>query len=457
MDPVLLARIQFAFTVSFHFIFPPLTIGLAWIIFYFMNRYRRTGDPAYAVQARFWIKPFAISFVVGVATGITMEFQSGTNWAEFARFAGPMFGAPLAGEGILAFFLESTFMGVLLFGWGRLSDRVLWLASLLVAVGATLSGFMIIVVNSWMQTPAGFEIDPVTGRAVMTDLWAAVFNPSTLPRFLHTIDGALVTGSFFVMGVSAWYLCKGRFEEFGRQSLKVALVFALVSSALQVQLGHYHGHQVWKTQPAKMAAYEGLFESEKNPTLMVFGIIDREERKVHFPIGIPNFMSIFLDFNPETVIQGLNEFPEEDWPPLPLTFYPFHLMTLLGFYFVGLTGLGLLLLWRGMLFSSRWFLTLAYLSIPLPFIANELGWMAAEVGRQPWVVYGVEGMRTSLVSSPSVSAGEILVSLVMFVVVYSLMLALWLFLIRKTVRQGPQLAGGQPAVRVEGTEAEVVR
>lgn len=441
MVPALLARIQFAFTVSFHFIFPPLTIGLAWIIFYFMNRYRRTGDPACAVQARFWIKPFAISFVVGVATGITMEFQSGTNWAEFARFAGPMFGAPLAGEGILAFFLESTFMGVLLFGWGRLSDRVLWLASLLVAVGATLSGFMIIVVNSWMQTPAGFEIDPVTGRAVMTDLWAAVFNPSTLPRFLHTIDGAIVTGSFFVMGVSAWYLCKGRFEEFARQSLKVALVFALVSSVLQIQLGHYHGHQVWRTQPAKMAAYEGLFESERNPTLMVFGIIDRKERKVHFPIGIPNFMSIFLDFNPDTVIQGLNEFPEEDWPPLPLTFYPFHLMTLLGFYFVGLAGLGVLLLWRGRLFDSRWLLKLAYLSIPLPFIANELGWMAAEVGRQPWVVYGVEAMRTARAVSPVVSAGEILASLMMFVILYAMMFALWVFLIAKAVRKGPEVTG----------------
>jgi cytochrome d ubiquinol oxidase subunit I len=292
-----------------------------------------------------------------------------------------------------------------------------------------------------MQTPAGFEIDSVTGRAVMTDLWAAVFNPSTLPRFLHTIDGALVTGSFFVMGISAWYLCKGRFEEFARQSLKVALVFALVSSVLQVQLGHYHGHQVWKTQPAKMAAFEGLFESEKNPMLMVLGIIDREERKVHFPIGIPNFMSIFLDFNPETVIQGLNEFPEEDWPPLPLTFYPFHLMTLLGFYFAGLTGLGLLLLWRGMLFSSRWFLTLAYLSIPLPFIANELGWMAAEVGRQPWVVYGVEAMRTARAVSPVVSAGEILASLIMFVILYAMMFALWVLLIAKAVRKGPEVTG----------------
>jgi cytochrome d ubiquinol oxidase subunit I len=449
MDPVLLARIQFAFTISFHFIFPPLTIGVAWIIFYFMNRYRRTGDPAYAVQARFWIKLFAISFVVGVATGITMEFQSGTNWAEFARFVGPIAGGPLAAEGVLAFFLESTFMGVLLFGWGRLSERVLWLASLLVAAGATLSGFTIIVVNSWMQTPAGFEIDPVTGRAVLTDVWAAVFNPSTLPRFLHTIDAAIITGSFFVMGISAWYLCKGRFEGFARQSLRVALVFAVVATFVQIQLGHYHGHQVWKTQPVKMAAFEGLFETERNPTLMVFGIIDREEKKVHFPIGIPNFMSIFLDLNPDTVIQGLNEFPEENWPPLPLTFYPFHLMTLLGFYFAGITALGVFLLWRGMLFSSRWFLTILYLSIPLPLVANELGWVAAEVGRQPWVVFGVEAMRTAKVASPSVSAGEILASLFMFAILYALMFALWLFLLGKAIGKGPEPAGGQPASGAE--------
>jgi cytochrome d ubiquinol oxidase subunit I len=423
MDPVLLARIQFALTVGFHFIFPPLTIGVAWIIFYFMNRYRRTGDPAYEAQARFWTKLFAISFVVGVATGITMEFQSGTNWAEFARFVGPMAGAPLAAEGVLAFFLESTFVGVLLFGWGRLSDRVLWLASLLVAAGATMSGFMIIVVNSWMQTPAGFAIDPVTGRAVLTDVWAAVFNPSTLPRFLHTITAAVITGAFFVMGISAWYLCKDRFEGFARQSLKVALMFAVVAAILQIQLGHYHGHQVWKTQPVKMAAFEGL--------------------KVHFPIGIPNFMSIFLDLNPDTVIQGLNEFPEEDWPPLPLTFYPFHLMTLLGFYFAGIGVLGAFLLWRGLLFNSRWFLTILYLSIPLPFLANELGWVAAEVGRQPWVVFGVEAMRTAKVASPSVSAGEILASLIMFAVVYALMFALWLYLLGKAIRKGPEPVGGQ--------------
>jgi cytochrome d ubiquinol oxidase subunit I len=206
-----------------------------------------------------------------------------------------------------------------------------------------------------------------------------------------------------------------------------------------------------------LAAFEGLFDSERNPTLMVFGIIDGEERKVHFPIGIPNFMSIFLDFNPDTVIQGLNEFPEEDWPPLALTFYPFHLMTLLGFYFAGLTALGAFLWWRGMLFSSRWFLRTAYLSIPLPFIANELGWMAAEVGRQPWVVYGVESMRTASVASPVVSAGEILASLIMFVVVYALMFALWLFLIRKAVLKGPDpLEVGSPPVRVVADEAEVV-
>ncbi len=447
MDPVLLARIQFAMTISFHFLFPPLTIGVAWIIFYFMNRYRRTGDPAYAVQARFWTKLFAISFVLGVATGITMEFQSGTNWSEFARFVGPMAGAPLAAEGVLAFFLESTFVGVLLFGWGRLSERVLWLASLLVAAGATLSGFMIIVVNSWMQTPAGFAIDPVTGQAVLTDVWAAVFNPSALPRFFHTITGAIITGSFFVTGVSAWYLCKGRFEDFARQSLKVGLIFAVAASVLQIQMGHYHGIQVWKTQPVKMAAFEGLFESERNPMLMVFGIIDREEEKVHFPIGIPHFMSIFLDLNPDTVIEGLRAFPEEDWPPLPLTFYPFHIMTLLGFYFAGVTALGVLLLWREKLFESRWFLTILYLSIPLPFLANELGWVAAEVGRQPWVVFGVESMRTANAASPSVSAGEILASLTMFALLYSLMFVLWLYLLGKAIRQGPQPLGEQTKSR----------
>ena len=258
------------------------------------------------------------------------------------------------------------------------------------------------------------------------------------------------------MGVSAWYLCKGRFQGFARQSLRVSLVFALLASVVQIQLGHYHGHQVWKTQPAKMAAFEGLFESERNPTLMVFGIIDREEKKVHFPIGIPNFMSIFLDLNPDTVIQGLNEFPEEDWPPLPLTFYPFHLMTLLGFYFAGFSMLGAFLLWRGLLFTSRWFLTLAYLSIPLPFVANELGWMAAEVGRQPWVVYGVESMRTALVASPVVSAGEILASLIMFVIVYALMFVLWLHLIRKAVIKGPDPLEVESPVGVVANEAEVV-
>ncbi|MBN1570241.1 MAG: cytochrome ubiquinol oxidase subunit I [Acidobacteria bacterium] len=437
MDSVLLARIQFAFTVGFHYIFPPLTIGMSWIIFHFMNRYRKTGDEQYAQHARFWTKLFAISFVVGVATGITMEFQSGTNWSEFSRFAGSMFGVALAAEGILAFFMESTFTGVLLFGWGKLSKRVLTLAAFLVAFGATASGLMIIVVNSWMQTPAGFEVDPQTQRAVMTDFWAAFFNPSTMPRFVHTIVGALATGAFFIMGVSAYYLLKGRYMSFAKRSLKVSLLVALVASIAQPLTGHWHGHQVWQTQPIKMAAYEGLFESEANPMLLAFGFIDKEGRTVHLPIGVPNFLSIFLDFNPDTVIQGLNEFPEEDWPPLALTFYPFHLMSLLGFYSIGLTILGIYLLWRRKLHQNRLFLRLALLSIPVPFIANELGWIAAEVGRQPWVVYGLNSMRTALVASPTVSAGEILFSLVMFSLLYLLMFLLWIFLLGRTIRKGP--------------------
>jgi cytochrome d ubiquinol oxidase subunit I len=446
MDSVLLARIQFAFTVGFHYIFPPLTIGMSWVIFHFMNRYRKTGDEQYAHHARFWTKLFAVSFVVGVATGITMEFQSGTNWSEFSRFAGSMIGAPLAAEAIMAFFMESTFMGVLLFGWGRLSKRVLTVSAFLVAFGATASGLLIIAVNSWMQTPAGFEVDPQTQRAVMTSFWAAFFNPSTLPRFVHTIFGALATGSFFIMGISAYYLLKGRFVSFAQRSLKLSLLFALVSSIAQPITGHWHGHQVWQTQPIKLAAYEGLFESESNPTLLAFGFIDKEARTVHLPIGIPGFLSIFLDFDPDTVIQGLNEFPEADWPPLALTFYPFHLMTLLGFYSIGLTVLGIFLLWRKKLFKTRLFLSLAMFSIPVPFIANELGWIAAEVGRQPWIIYGLDSMRTAKTASPAVSSGEILFSLIMFVLLYIVMFFLWIFLLGRIIRKGPfEETAGEPS------------
>ncbi|MBN1947744.1 MAG: cytochrome ubiquinol oxidase subunit I [Bradymonadales bacterium] len=435
MDPVLLARIQFAMTIGFHYLFPPLTIGLAWGIFYFLTRALQSGEEVYQRQARFWFKLFAISFAIGVATGITMEFQFGTNWADYSRFVGDIFGAPLAAEGMFAFFLESTFMGVMLFGWKRFSRRVIWFSSLMVAFGSTLSAFWIIVANSWMQTPAGYEI--VEGRAVLTDFWAALLNPSTLPRFLHTIDSALITGILFVMGISAWHLWKGQHTEFFKRSLHTAVVFGFVISLAQLPLGHYHAVQVANTQPAKLAAFEGLFETQRGAPLLLFGIPDAEAGEVKAAIRLPNMLSFLVHGDLHAEVPGLDTFPRDQWPPVGLSFFPFHLMFLLGMYFIAVTGLGLILLWFKKLHTNRFFLVLAFLTIPLPFLANQLGWWAAEVGRQPWIVYGI--MRTADAVSPRVSAGQILFSILMFSVIYGLLFAVWVFLLRREIRKGPEL------------------
>jgi len=435
MDPVLLARIQFALTIGFHFLFPPLTIGLSWLIFWFMSRYKKTGEQIYADQVKFWIKLFAISFAIGVATGITMEFQFGTNWSKYSKFVGDIFGAPLAAEGIMAFFLESTFMGVLLFGWKRFSTWTLWFASLMVALGSTLSAFWIIVANSWMQTPAGFEL--VNGRAELTDFAAAVFNPSTVERYTHTVTGALITGAFFMLGISAWYLLKGQHVDFAKRSLKLSLIFAFISSVAQLGFGHAHAVQVAKTQPEKLAAFEGLFETQKRAPALLFGIPDEEAGKVHAAIEVPAALSIMIDMDPEYEVMGLNDVPKDERPPLALTFYPFHLMFYLGGWFILFTTIGMVLLLRNKLYENKLFMKGALFTLPLPFITNELGWIAAEVGRQPWVVYKVPEMRTALAVSITVSAEEILASIIMFVVLYTLLGVLWIRLLRKAIRKGP--------------------
>ncbi len=436
MDPVLLARIQFAVTVGFHFIFPPLTIGMGWLIFYFMSRYKKTRDEIFRGIARFWIKVFALTFAVGVATGIVLEFQFGTNWAAYSRFVGDVFGAPLAAEGIFAFFLESTFVGVLIWGWKRFSVKTLWFSSLMVAVGATLSAFWIIVANSWMQTPAGYQV--IAGRAELTDFWAAVFNPSTLPRYLHTIDACLITGAFFMLGISAGYLRRGDHEDFARKSFKTALVAGFIAAVLQLPLGHYHAVQVAGTQPEKLAAFEGLFETRKEAPLLIFGLPDAEEGTVHSAVQVPGLLSFLVAFDTQAEVKGLNDFPRDEWPPLGLTFYSFHLMFILGLYFIGLTALGVFLLWRKKLFGSRFYMTLAFFSLPLPLVANELGWIAAEVGRQPWIVYRL--LKTSDSISVTVPAGQVLASLIMFSAIYLLLGVLWVFLLRREVKKGPEVA-----------------
>ncbi len=434
MDAVMLARIQFAFTVGFHYIFPSVTIGMAWIIVWMLTRHLRTGEEIYRQMARFWTRIFAVTFVVGVATGITLEFQFGTNWADYSRFVGDIFGAPLAAEGILAFFLESSFLGIMLLGEKKVSQRVYWFSGLMVAVGSTLSGFWIIVANSWQQTPAGYHI--VGERAELTDFWAAVFNPSTLPRYIHSINGALTAGAFFIMGLSALFLLRRKHVEFARRSLHLALVVGFVSSLIQVPIGHYHAVQVTETQPAKLAAFEGLWETRTNAPLLLLGIPNGEEERTDFAVGIPGLLSIMAGGSRDTEITGLKEFPVEDRPPLFLTFFPFHMMVGLGFYFIALTAYGLALGWRRKVYENRLFLKLALYSLPLPIIANELGWIAVEVGRQPWIVYNL--MRTRDAISTVVPAWQVLLSLVVFVAVYSLLFIVWIYILKRKIDEGPE-------------------
>lgn len=436
MDAVLLARLQFAMTVGFHYLFPPLTIGLAWLIAWMEWKHYKTGLDLWRRASRFWTKLFAISFAIGVATGITMEFQFGTNWANYSRYVGDIFGAPLAAEGVLAFFLESTFLGVVLFGEKRVSKRFYWFSTLMVAVGSTLSAFWIIVANSWQQTPAGFALE--NGRAVLTDFFAALFNPSTLPRYEHTIVGALITGAFFMMGLSAWLLLKKRHEDVARSSFKLALIAAAVAALAQLGTGHVHAVQVAKTQPAKLAAFEGLWETQANAPLLLFGWPDPQNERTDFMIGLPGALSFGVGFDTATKVQGLKDFAPADRPPILMSFTTFHLMVGLGMFFIGFTLLGLFLLWRGKLFDNTLYLRLAFLAVPLPFIANELGWIAAEVGRQPWIVYGL--LRTQNAASPSVPAEQILISMIGFGLIYALLFGVWIFLLKHKLDAGPEAA-----------------
>ncbi|GAW91197.1 cytochrome ubiquinol oxidase subunit I [Calderihabitans maritimus] len=444
-DAVLLSKIQFAVSVGFHYLFPPLTIGMAWIIFFMQSMYLKTKNEQYDRMAYFWIKIFAISFVIGVASGVVMEFQFGTNWSEYSRFVGDVFGAPLAAEGVFAFFLESVFVGVLIWGKDRVSQKLYWVSSLMVAIGSTLSAFWIIVANSWMQTPAGYHV--VNGRAELTNFFAAVFNPSTVPRYLHVIDGALITGSFFIMGISAYLLLKEREITFAKKSLKIALTVAVVASLLQLPLGHFHAVQVAETQPVKLAAYEGLFDTTAGAPLSLFGIPNAEAETTYLSVNIPKMLSFLVAGDTSATIKGLKEFPREEWPPLGITFQSYHLMVLLGIYFLAITVFGIFLLSRKKLYNNKTFLKVLMYSIPLPFLTNELGWIAAEVGRQPWIVYNV--MKTNEAASIVVPGIQVLLSLVVLSLIYAILFSIWIFLLKRKLHVGvdePVISGKQEEV-----------
>jgi Cytochrome bd-type quinol oxidase, subunit 1 len=437
MDALSLARLQFALTIGFHFLFPPISIGLAWLLVIMEGLGWRKGDEGYVRMGKFFGKLLALTFAVGVATGIVMEFQFGTNWAVYSKFVGDIFGAPLAAEGIFAFFLESGFLGLYLFGRNKVSKAVHWFSILMVAVGATISAFWIIVANSWQQTPAGYVLR--NGRAELTSFYDAVFNPSTVIRFLHTVDAALIAGAFFVAGIAAYLILKGKEVELAKRAMKIAVIFGLITSLLELMpFGHEHARQVARTQPEKFAAIEGLYITQSGAPLVFFAIpvVKPPELKAKIELsGLLSWMA-FGDVNAQ--IKGINEFPPENIPPLWLTFVSFHNMVVLGLYFIGVTLYAYIQLRRKKLFETTWLLKLFVWSIPLPLAACQLGWIVAEVGRQPWIVYGL--LRTSEARSATVTAEEILFSIILFGFVYLLLGSLYIYILVREVNHGPQSA-----------------
>jgi cytochrome d ubiquinol oxidase subunit I len=439
MDALFLSRLQFALTIGFHFLFPPLSIGLAWLLVCMEWKAWRKGDGDWARVSRFFAGILGLTFAVGVATGIVMEFQFGTNWARYSKFVGDVFGAPLAAEVLFAFFMESTFLGIYLFGGNRISSRARWFSVLMVALGATISAFWILAANSWQQTPAGFEVR--NGRAELTSFGEAVFNPSSLRRFFHTIVGCLIAGSFLAGGISAHLLRKGRRDEGLRKTLNLSLVAGLLSSlAALFVTGHFHAQQVARTQPEKFAAMEGLFRGGTRVPAVVFGVPADHPPRLSLEVRAPALLSLMVHHDAEGYVPGMAELEKEGrpLPPFVITFLSFHAMVGLGMFFIGLTSLGVFLMWRRKLEKSGWFLRALVWSIPLPLAACQLGWILAEVGRQPWVVYRV--LRTRDAFSANVSGGEVLFSIVGFGLIYLLLGALYLFILVRKARKGPEEA-----------------
>lgn len=437
MDVEVLARIQFAFTIAFHYIYPPLSIGIGLIMVIMEGLYLKTGKKEYEVLTRFWLKIFAITFGIGVATGIIMEFEFGTNWAVYSKYVGDIFGSALAAEGLFAFGLESTFLGILIFGWNRVSPKVHFVSTVGVFLGSMFSAVWIVVANSWQQTPAGYHIvgQGLAARAEVTDFWAMVFNPSSVDRIIHTWQGAFLAGAFLVLSVHAYYIRKGRYIELSKKAFKIALIVATVVSFSQLISGHSSADGVAKNQPAKLAAMEGHYEKSAPAKLYLVGWVDNKTQKVT-GIGIPGGLSFLVHQDFKAPITGLNAFKPEDRPgQVNAVFQFYHIMISIGMFLIALTFYASFLWWRGKLFETKWLMWIFSFSVLLPQIANQVGWFAAEMGRQPWIVYGL--LRTSQGFSQEVSANQIVFSLVLFTVVYTLLLILFLYSLNKKIKHGP--------------------
>lgn len=438
MDVEILSRIQFAFTIAFHYIYPPLSIGLGVIMVVMEAKYLITKDKFYENMTKFWVRVFALTFALGVATGIVMEFEFGTNWATFSRFVGDVFGSALAAEGIFAFFLESGFLALLVFGWDKVGPKMHFFATLMVSLGSMFSAVWIVVANSWMQTPTGFHIvgEGINARAEILDFWEMVFNPSSVDRVLHVLSGCWLAGAFLVISISAYYLLKDRHIRFAKSSIKTALVVVLFASFFQLFTGHQSAVGVSKNQPAKLAAMEAVFDDQENAPLYLFGWVDEEKQEVKFSIAVPGMLSYLIGWDTKTKVTGLNSFEEKNRPPVNIVFQAYHLMVAIGFTLIVISLLGIFFWIKGTLFNQKWLLWIFVFSVLLPQIANQIGWVTAEVGRQPWIVYGL--LRTSEGLSKSVEAGQVWFSLVLFTIVYAFLFMLFIYLLNEKIKHGPE-------------------
>jgi len=443
---LLLHRIQFGFTITFHYLFPQLTMGLALLIVVLKSIALRNHDERYNQAARFWARIFAINFLLGVVTGIPMEFQFGTNWSQFARATGGVIGQPLAMEGVFSFFLESAFLGLFLFGEKRLSPRAHWAAAFLVFLGSWISGFFIIVTNAWMQHPVAYRILPNGGFEV-TSFWGLLTNPWALIQYAHNMSGAVITGSFAMCAVGTFYVLENRFSESGKIFLRVGVIAGLISCITQIfPTGDIHGRYMAKHQPASVAAMEGLFHTQRGAGIVLMGQPDEDKQAIDNPLLVNNVLSFLIYGTTKAEVQGLDKIPRDQWPePLPLLYYAYHIMAGLGTYFALLMVAAAVLLWRGKLFATRWVLWPLMLSFPLPYIANTAGWMTAEIGRQPWIVYGL--IRTDQGYSKYVSAGNSLFTLLGFMGMYSMLSILFIVLVYRIIATGPEKAA--PALVAE--------
>jgi cytochrome d ubiquinol oxidase subunit I len=434
-------RLHFGFTITYHYIFPQLTMGLALLLVYLKTKALRTGDPHYDRCAQFWARIFAINFGLGVVTGVPMEFQFGTNWAAFSRSAGGVIGQTLAMEGVFSFFMESSFLGLFLFGAKKLGRVGHWWAGFLVFLGSWLSGYFIVATNAWMQYPTGFAVGP-HGEIELADFWSLVVNRWALWQYAHTMLGAVQTGCFVMAAVGAFYLLTARDEKYGRTFVRTGVLVGVIAACLQLfPTGDSQGKLIAQNQPVTLAAMEGLFESQSGAPLAILGQPDVEKRRLDNPLEIPRMLSFLTYQEWGAHIKGLEGFPHDLWPDrVSLLYYSYHVMVGLGTIFIAVAGVAALLLWRRRLFVTPLGLWALLLAMPFPYIANEAGWIVAEVGRQPWIVYGL--MKTQSAASPNVVSGETIFTLIGFVGMYFLLGVLFLLLTLREIAIGP---AGEPA------------